>query len=98
MRGEKVDLTQKRKCHGGIDEATSSKTHGPTQTYKLDDTTSDAKSNRTSALSTRNCIRENKALGCIKAEQDTREHMIQMLENLEIQVSCKIHSGKEYRS
>ena len=70
MCGDKVDLTQKRKCDGGIEEASPSKTHGPTQTYKLDDTTSEASSNRTSAMSTRNCTRENGTLECVKSQQD----------------------------
>ena len=68
--GDKVDLTQKRSCDGGIEEANPSKTHGPTQTYKLDDTTSEASSNRTSAMSTRNCTRENGTLECVKSQQD----------------------------
>ena len=66
----KWDLAQKRRCDGRIEEASPSKTHGPTQTYKLDDTTSEASSNRTSAVSTRNCIRENGRLECIKSEHD----------------------------
>ena len=66
MCGDKLGLTQKRRCDGGIEEASPSKTHGPTQTYKLDDTTSEVSSNRTSALSTRNCVRENGTLECIK--------------------------------
>ena len=70
MCGDKVDLTQKRSCDGGIEEASPSKTHGPTQTYKLDDTTSEASSNRTSAMSTRNCTRENGTLECVKSQQD----------------------------
>ena len=58
MCGDKVEFKQKRRCDGGIEEASPSKTDGPTQTYKLDDATSEASSNRTSAMS-RNCIREN---------------------------------------
>ena len=70
MCGDKVDLTQKRRCDGGIEEASPSKTHGPTQTDKLDDTTPEASSNRTSAMSTRNCIRENGTWECSTSQHD----------------------------
>ena len=70
MCGDKVNLTQKRRCDGGIEEASPSKTHGPTQTYKLDDTTSEASIKSNVCLSTRNCIREDGTLECVKSQHD----------------------------